>query len=225
MRRVRAGLAKEKTLIGFCGSPWTVACYMLQGKRPDKNFANAVAFAREQPALMQQLVNTLVESSIAYLGAQLDAGANALQLFDSWAGLLDGEDFDRWVIAPTKKIRAALRAAYPHVPIIGFAKGAGKNLGRYAARSGVDTIGIGQEMRMSEGIASRASARQAVQGNLDPMLVATDQKAALAQTAEILATLDSTPAVFNLGHGFIPQTPIENVTAVCEMVKNHRRTL
>ena len=224
VRRVRAELSPEKTLIGFCGSPWTVACYMLQGKRPDKQFANAVAFAKTQPELMQQLVDTLVASSIQYLKAQVEAGANALQLFDSWAELLDGGDFDRWVIAPTEKIRAALRAAYPEIPVIGFAKGAGENLGRYATRTGVDCIGIDQHTDMEWAITQRAGPRQSVQGNLDPLLVATDQVASMAQLEKLLIALTA-PCVANLGHGFIPQTPIENVVALCDRLKNFRRNL
>lgn len=225
VRRVRAELPKEKTLIGFCGSPWTVACYMLQGKRPDKKFANAVAFASAEPALMQTLIDMLVESSIIYLKAQLEAGANAIQLFDSWAGLLDGKSFDRWVIAPSEKIRAALRAEYPHIPVIGFAKGAGKNLRRYAALTGVDCIGVDQDTDMGWAIGERASPRQAVQGNLDPDLVATDRQASLAQLERLLQKFGATPCVANLGHGFIPQTPIENVEALCDRLKNFRRTL
>lgn len=224
VRRVRTELSPEKTLIGFCGSPWTVACYMLQGKRPDKKFANAVAFAKTQPELMQRLVDTLVESSIQYLKAQVEAGVNALQLFDSWAELLDGEDFDRWVIAPTQKIRAALRAAYPSIPIIGFAKGAAKNLGRYAASTGVNCIGVDQHTDMAWAITQRANPQQSVQGNLDPMLVATDQAASLAQLEKLLLVLN-VPCVANLGHGFIPQTPIENVAALCDRLKNFRRKI
>lgn len=223
VRRVRAELPKQTALIGFCGSPWTVACYMLQGKRPDKKFANAVAFATAEPALMQNLVDTLVESSIRYLRAQLDAGANALQLFDSWAGLLTDEQFDRWVIAPTKKIGSALRASHPHIPLIGFAKGAQKNLGRYAAMTNMDCIGIDQDTDMKWAIGQRARPTQAVQGNLDPNLVATDKHASLAQLEQLLDKIAAVPAVANLGHGFIPQTPIENVEALCDRLRNFRR--
>ena len=225
VRRVRAELPKEKTLIGFCGSPWTVACYMLQGKRPDKNFSNAVTFANTEPALMQVLIDTLVESSIIYLKAQLESGANALQLFDSWAGLLDGEKFDRWVIAPTEKIRAAIKQSHPASPVIGFAKGAGENLRRYAALTGVECIGVDQDTDMDWAVGQRASSTQAVQGNLDPMLVATDKQASLAQLENLLQKFGSTPCVANLGHGFIPQTPIENVEALCDRLKNFRRIL
>lgn len=223
VRRVREGLPYETALIGFCGSPWTVACYMLQGKRPDKKFANAVAFATAQPDLMQQLIDTLVESSIQYLRAQLDAGANALQLFDSWAGLLTGEQFDRWVIAPTQKIGSALRASHPHIPLIGFAKGAQKNLGRYAAQTGMDCIGIDQHTEMRWAIGERARPTQAVQGNLDPDLVATDKHASLAQLDQLLEAIRTVPAIANLGHGFIPQTPVENVEALCDRLRNFRR--
>lgn len=223
VRRVRAELPKQTALIGFCGSPWTVACYMLQGKRPDKKFANAVAFATAEPALMQNLVDTLVESSIRYLRAQLDAGANALQLFDSWAGLLTDEQFDRWVIAPTKKIGSALRASHPHIPLIGFAKGAQKNLGRYAAMTDMNCIGIDQDTDMKWAIGQRARPTQAVQGNLDPNLVATDKHASLAQLEQLLENIAAVPAVANLGHGFIPQTPIENVEALCDRLRNFRR--
>jgi uroporphyrinogen decarboxylase len=226
VKLTRRDLPKETALIGFAGSPWTVACYMLQGDRGKasvKEFATAKRFAYAQPALMQKLTDILTDATIDYLKLQIESGVQAVQLFDSWAGLLSPEEFDRWSIAPTQKIAAALRAAYPHIPLIGFAKGAGPNLARYAAQTGVNAIGIDQHTPMEWAIAQRAHARQAVQGNLDPLLVAANKDAAVAQTHALLKTLGRTPCVLNLGHGFVPDTPIENVAAVADTIKNFRR--
>lgn len=222
VRLVKKQLPKDVALIGFAGAPWTVACYMLQGKS-GKEFAAARKFAYAEPALMQQLMEVLVPATITYLRMQIDAGAEAIQLFDSWAGLLTPEQFAKWVIPPTKQIVDALRDSHPHIPLIGFAKGAATQLALYAKETGVDCIGIDQHTPMEYGISCRATTTQAVQGNLDPLLVATNKDAALRQTEKILKSFGDAPCVFNLGHGFIPETPIENVAAVAEMVAAWRR--
>lgn len=208
-------------LIGFAGSPWTVACYMLQG-RSGKEFAAAREFAYANVPLMQVLIDVLCDATIAYLRMQIDAGAEAIQLFDSWAGLLPPDEFVTWSIAPTKRIVAALKSSHPHIPIIGFAKGAGLNLPAYAKETGVNCIGIDQHTPMEFGIKS-AQKNQAVQGNLDPLLLASDKDGALRATENILRVFGAHPAVFNVGHGFVPHTPIENVAAVSEMVRAWKR--
>ena len=221
VKRVREDLPEGAALIGFAGAPWTVACYMLQG-RGGKEFATAREFAYAEPILMQQLIDWLTDATIDYLRAQADAGAEALQLFDSWAGLLAPEQFPLWVTAPAKKIFAALKASHPQIPLIGFAKGAGLNLPVYAKESGADAIGIDQHTPMAFGIES-ARKGQAVQGNLDPLLLAADKAGAVARTKQILELTRHVPSVFNVGHGFVPHTPIEHVAAVAETVKAWRR--
>ncbi len=222
IRLVRKQMPEGAALIGFAGAPWTVACYMLQGKS-GKEFQAAKKFAISQPALMQQLIDTLTDATIDYLTMQVEAGAEALQLFDSWAGLLTPAEFERWVIPPAKKIAAALRAAHPHIPLIGFAKGASLQLEAYAKQTDVHCIGVDQHTPMSFALGCRANATQAVQGNLDPLLLAFDKDGALRETEKILKTLDDVPCVFNVGHGFIPETPIENVAAVSALVKGWTR--
>lgn len=226
VKKVRAELPRETALIGFAGSPWTVACYMLQGDRGKasvKEFATARSFAYAEPVLMQQLIDTLVEASIAYLSMQVEAGVQAIQLFDSWSGLLTPEQFQRWSIEPTQRIVAALKQHYPHLPIIGFAKGAGANLPSYAAQTGVDAIGIDQHTPMAYGIAARAHAKQAVQGNLDPLLVASDGPGSVSALKQLLVSLNNVPCVVNFGHGMQPQTPIAHVEALCETIRQYRR--
>ncbi len=218
---VKKELSNETALIGFAGAPWTVACYMLQGKS-GKEFAAARRFAYAEPKLMQQLIDQLTQATIAYLQMQIDAGADAIQIFDSWAGLLTPDQFAKWVIEPTKKISAALRASHPNTPIIGFAKGAGLQLPAYAKATGVQGIGVDQHTPMEFAIESVA-AHQAVQGNLDPLLLAFDKDGALRESEKILKSFGTRPAIFNVGHGFIPETPIENVEAVSNLVKSWQR--
>ncbi len=222
VRLVKKDLPESVALIGFAGAPWTVACYMLQGKS-GKEFEVARLFALKYPERMQQLIDTLVIATANYLSMQVEAGAEALQIFDSWAGLLTPEEFAKWVTKPTVKLVKILREKHPHIPLIGFAKGANSNLVTYAKQTGVNAIGVDQFMSMEVAIAARAHAKQAVQGNLDPLLIASNKTEALRQTETILNKLKTTPSVFNLGHGFIPSTPIENVEAVSAMVKAWRR--
>ena len=218
---VKQGLPEGAALIGFAGAPWTVACYMLQGNG-GKEFATAREFAYAEPALMQQIIDQLTDATIDYLRMQIDAGAEAIQLFDSWAGLLAPEQFPRWVTQPAAKIFAALKQSHPHIPLIGFAKGAGLNLESFAKESGANAIGIDQHTPMAYGMKC-AQPGQAVQGNLDPLLLASDKAGAVKQAETILKTFGKAPAVFNVGHGFVPHTPIENVAAVADLVKAWRR--
>lgn len=222
VRLVKKDLPEGTALIGFAGAPWTVACYMLQG-RSGKEFEAARLFALTHPARMQLLMDTLVAATFDYLCMQVEAGAEALQVFDSWAGLLTPEEFAKWVTAPTVKLVKMLREKHPTIPLIGFAKGANSNLAAYAKQTSVNTIGVDQFTPMDVAIAARANTQQAVQGNLDPLLIASNKDEALRQTEVILQKLTHTPSIFNLGHGFIPSTPIENVAAVSNFVKAWRR--
>lgn len=221
-QRIPKDAVPDASLIGFAGAPWTVACYMLQGKS-GKEFQDARLFALSQPALMQRLIDTLVEATADYLSLQIEAGVDAIQIFDSWAGLLPPCEFAKWVTAPTRQLVKKLRVKHPKIPIIGFAKGAGMELKSYAAQTGVDCIGIDHYTPVEFAISSRAHLRQSIQGNLDPLLIAASKEGALKETDEILKKLNDTPSVFNLGHGFIPSTPIEHVAAVAEKVRAWRR--
>ena len=222
VKRVKKDLPDGVALIGFAGAPWTVACYMLQGKS-GKEFEAARLFALQQPALMEKLIDRLVAATAEYLSMQIEAGAEAIQIFDSWAGLLTPEQFARWVTKPTVKLIRLIKEKHASVPIIGFAKGAGQNLADYAQKTEVNCIGVDQHTPIQFAIAQRANAKQAVQGNLDPLLIASDKAGAVAATEAILSKMKMTPSVFNLGHGFIPSTPIENVMAVANTVQSWRR--
>jgi uroporphyrinogen decarboxylase len=222
VKLVKTNLPEGAALIGFAGAPWTVACYMLQGKS-GKEFEAARLFALAQPELMQRLIDTLVIATADYLSMQIEAGAQAIQIFDSWAGLLTPNEFEKWVTLPTITLVERMRAKHPTIPIIGFAKGAGHSLAGYAKRTGVNCIGVDHHTPMAQAITARANEKQAVQGNLDPLLIASNKEEAVRETKKILETMKTTPSVFNLGHGFIPSTPIENVTAVADMVKAWRR--
>ncbi len=212
---VRRELPSGTSLIGFCGAPWTVACYMVEGKG-SRDFEKVRRFARTSPELFSQIIEKIVRTSIAYLAMQVKAGADAVQIFDSWAGVLSPDEYARWVIAPTKAIVEGLKALHPEVPIIGFAKGSGVLNLQYAKHSGVDAIGIDVQTPMGW---AKEHIALAVQGNLDPIVFATDKAQAVKQTKEILKTMQGKPFIFNLGHGVIPSTPVDNVQAVCDAIR------
>jgi len=215
--RVRDALPPETTLLGFCGAPWTVATYMIAGHgTPDQ--APARRAMLEAPDAFARLVERLARVSAAYLVRQLRAGADAVQVFDTWAGALDGEGFESFAIAPARTIVEEVRAQVPGARIIGFPKGAGARLEAYAAGTGVDAVGLDWQTPLG-------SARQAVgprvatQGNLDPMRVIVGGDALARGVDAILAETAGTPHVFNLGHGVTPETPPEHVAALVSRVR------
>jgi uroporphyrinogen decarboxylase len=220
VRLVRAGLAAEgfddTTLIGFAGAPFTVACYMVEGGG-SKDFAAVRGMAYAQPALFQQLMDVLTEASIAYLSAQVTAGAEALMLFDSWAGVLSPSLFRAHCVAPAARIVSALRQKHPDVPIIGFPRLAGVMTRGYAA-TGVNGIGVdtGSDIKA---VAAMLPDSVAVQGNLDPLAVVAGGRAMAQETAAILSAMRGRPFIFNLGHGIVPQTSPEHVAALVEQVR------
>lgn len=214
--RVREALADEKTLIGFAGAPWTVATYMIAGRgTPDQ--APARAFAKDHPEAMQSLVDTLVEATVDYLVAQIRAGANVVQIFDSWAGVLVGDDFERWCVQPTAEIVMAVRANEPDARIIGFPKGIGDRLEHYATQTGVD--GLSLDWSVSLDAARKLQSHVAVQGNLDPAILVAGGGALDAAIDAILVTLAGGRFVFNLGHGIVPETPVDNVARLVNRVR------
>ncbi len=216
VRRVR-GEVGDAALIGFAGAPFTVACYMVDG-HGGGDFPQARSLAYRDPALFARLIELLTESTITYLAAQIEAGAEVVMLFDSWAGLLAPALFRAHVIAPAARIVAALRARYPEVPVIGFPRLAGLLLGEYAARTGVQ--GVGLDTAVDPVAAARlVPAGVALQGNLDPLALAVGGSAMADAAAGILAAMRGRPFVFNLGHGIIPGTPPEHVADLVGLVR------
>ncbi len=217
VRRTKAGLPNETTLIGFAGSPFTVACYMVEGGG-SKDFVQIRRMAHADPALFDGLIDALAHATVEYLSAQIDAGAEVVMLFDSWAGVLSPRLFARHVIAPTKRIVDAVRARHPGTPIIGFPRLAGVQVGAYAMGTGVDAVALdtGAEMHVATGL---VPAHIATQGNLDPLALVAGGEALAAEVATVLDAVRGRPHIFNLGHGIIPQTPPEHVAALVAMVR------
>jgi len=216
IRRCRAALPEETALIGFAGAPWTVATYMVEGGG-SRDFLRVKNWAYRDPGRFQALIDLLVEATIAYLAMQIAAGAEAVQLFDSWAGVLPEAAFARWVIEPTRRITSALRARFPEVPVIGFPRGAALMYERYAVESGVTALSLDTAVP-TDFARDRLQTRLPVQGNLDPILLVTGGAALESAVNEIRTALAKGPFVFNLGHGVVPQTPPENVAALARLL-------
>ncbi len=215
--KVRASLGPGRTLLGFAGSPWTVATYMVAGEGSrDQHDTRALAY--RDPGAFQAIVDAITAVTIEYLGGQINAGAEAVQLFDSWAGSLAPAEFERWVIAPNAAIIAALRQQFPQVPVIGFPKGAGEKLPAYARETGADAIGIDETIdpawaakALPEGLP--------VQGNLDPLLLLAGGRELERHALHILDCFADRPHVFNLGHGIGQTTPVEHVEQLLAVVR------
>ena len=216
VRELRRRLPGETTLLGFCGAPWTVATYMIAGHgTPDQ--APARLFGYREPVAMKRLLETLADCSAEYLIQQIDAGADAVQIFDSWSGVLDEASFDAYCVAPVAAIVRKVKAVYPDVPIIGFPKGAGSRYNDYREKTGVSALGLDWAVPLSQ--ARRLQAGGAVQGNLDPLRVVAGGDALDAGVDAILEQLGSGPLVFNLGHGITPEAPIANVERMLKKVR------
>lgn len=218
VRRVRAALEPHKTLIGFCGSPWTVATYMIGGRgSPDQ--AAARLFALRHPEAFAGLIDVLVETSVDYLVAQFEAGADVVQLFESWALNLDDRAFEERVIEPNRRIVAGVRARVSNAPIIGFPRGAAGNLARYAEKTGVNALGLDYATPL-DFAALHLPASLPVQGNLDPLRLVAGGAQLDQRVDAILAAFAGRPHIFNLGHGIVPETPIEHVARLVDRVRN-----
>lgn len=216
--KVRAALGPETTLLGFAGSPWTVATYMVHGEgSKDHHAAREMAY-RDRGAF-GAIIDAIGAMTVEYLVGQIEAGAEAVQLFDSWAGSLAPDEFERWVIAPNAKIAAAVQARCPGVPVIGFPKGAGAKLAAYARETGVDAVGIDETIDPAWA-ARELPAGMPVQGNLDPLLLLAGGPHLVERARAILAAFARRPHVFNLGHGIGQFTPIEHVEHLRDVVRN-----
>lgn len=218
VRQVRAQLPRQTTLLGFAGSPWTVATYMVAGAGSrDQGAARRLAYT--QPARFEALIDAIVAMTADYLCAQIEAGVDAVQLFDSWAGSLSPAQFRQWVIAPNAAIVKAVKARHRDVPIIGFPKGAGAKLVDYANEVGVDALGLDETIdpRWAAKVLPRDIP---LQGNLDPLALIAGGATLDRAIDTILEALADRPHIFNLGHGILPDTPIENVERLVDRVRN-----
>ncbi|HEX7752647.1 MAG TPA: uroporphyrinogen decarboxylase [Novosphingobium sp.] len=219
--KVRSALGPERTLLGFAGSPWTVSTYMVAGEGSrDQHETRAMAY--RDPIAFQAIIDAIVGVTIEYLVGQIAAGAEAVQLFDSWAGNLAPAEFERWVIAPNAAIVAALRQRFPGLPIIGFPKGAGEKLPAYARETRVSAIGLDETIDPLWA-AKALPAGLPVQGNLDPLLLLAGGDELERQAARVLDAFADRPHVFNLGHGIGQFTPIEHVEQLLGVVRSWRR--
>ncbi|HEY0011898.1 MAG TPA: uroporphyrinogen decarboxylase [Allosphingosinicella sp.] len=217
VEKVKAGLPPETTFLGFAGSPWTVATYMIAG-RGSKDHGEARRLAYSDPGRFGAAIARLEAMTVDYLSGQIEAGVDAVQLFDSWSGSLSPAQFEQWVIAPTARIVAAMKARHPDVPVIGFPKGAGGKLPAYARETGVDAIGIDETVDPAWAAAMLPEGLP-VQGNLDPLALIAGGEALESAVARILAAFEGRPHVFNLGHGILPDTPIAHVEQLLARVR------
>jgi uroporphyrinogen decarboxylase len=215
--KVKRALPPETTFLGFAGSPWTVATYMIAGQG-SKEQADARRFAYRDPAAFREIIDAVAVMTVDYLSGQVAAGVEAVQLFDSWSGSLSPAQFEQWVIAPNAAIVSAFKARHPDIPVIGFPKGAGGKLGAYAREVGADGIGLDEtvdpvwaDRELPPGLP--------VQGNLDPLALIAGGDALESAVARIISALGGRPHVFNLGHGILPDTPIAHVEQLLRLVR------
>lgn len=214
--QIRAAIPSRTTLIGFAGAPWTVAIYMVEG-RGGTDCATTKKMATADSNTFARLIEILVEATVEHLSAQISNGAETVQLFDSWAGVLNGPEFDRWIVEPTARIVARLKDRHPEVPVIGFPRGCGDRYADYASRTGIDGIGIDENVAV-DWAARELQPHCTVQGNLSNRLLVAGGKAMDDAIDAILATLGKGRFVFNLGHGIVPETPPENVARAVDRV-------
>jgi uroporphyrinogen decarboxylase len=218
---VRGQLSPQTTLLGFAGSPWTVATYMVAGEGSrDQHLTRALAY--RDPAAFGAIIEAIVATTVEYLRGQIEAGAEAVQLFDSWAGSLAPDQFERWVIAPNAAIVAAIKASHPSVPVIGFPKGAGAKLPAYARETGVDAVGLDETLDPAWAM-RELPAGMPVQGNLDPLLLLAGGETLERRAQAIVNSFAGRPHVFNLGHGIDKETSIEHVERLLAVVRGDAR--
>ena len=217
VRKVKAALSDSTTFLGFAGSPWTVATYMITGQG-SKDHSDARTMAYTHPEVFAALIDAIVANTVEYLSKQIQAGVDAVQLFDSWAGSLSPAQFDSWVIAPNAAIVKALKILHPHTPIIGFPKGSGAKLLDYAKGVGADAIGIDETI---DPVWAHANLPEGmpVQGNLDPMALLAGGESLEQAVSKIRAAFTGRPHIFNLGHGISQFTPIAHVEKLISLVR------
>lgn len=220
VKQIRGTLSKDKTLIGFAGAPWTIACYMISGNSHN-DFMEAKTWAFSSPEKLDQLIEIITDATIDYLCNQIESGANVIQLFESWAGALAGheEEFQRFIISPTVKIVAALKAKYPSIPVIGFPRCSGNLLLPFVEHTKIDAVSLdwGVDLQWANDILPKDFP---VQGNLDPVLLLVGGEKMIAAAKRIMTQLSDRPFIFNLGHGVIRFTPTEHVETLLQAIKS-----
>ena len=216
---IKAALPRETTFIGFCGSPWTVASYMIAGQG-SRDLSAVRLFAFRYPAAFKRLIDALVSASVEYLAAQACAGVEVVQIFDSWAGLLPTDQFEAWCVEPTVKIVEALRKQAPSLKVICFPREAGSKLAIFAERVKVDGLALGTAEDVGL-VRAQLRPKFALQGNLDPLALVVGGDALETSVARVKASFSGTPYIFNLGHGILPETPIEHVERLVELVREN----
>ncbi len=218
VRRVVAQLPSRTTMLGFAGSPWTVATYMVAGQG-SRDQGETRRLAYRDPAAFEAIIKAIEAVTVEYLSRQIAAGAEAVQLFDSWSGSLAPAEFERWVIAPTARIASALAERHPDTPVIGFPKGAGAKLAAYARETGVGAVGVDETV---DPVWANAALPEGlpVQGNLDPLALIAGGDVMASAARNVLAAFAERPHIFNLGHGILPDTPIAHVEQLLGIVRN-----
>lgn len=219
LKLTAAKLESKTNLIGFAGSPWTVAAYMTEGSG-SKTFSETFKVVYGNPNLFAKLIEKITIATIEYLKVQIQAGAQIIKLFDSWSGLVPCGLYDQYVTNPTMMIVSELKKSYPNVPVIGFPKSSGLRYAGYAANTGIDAIALDQSISLDYAVKNFSGL--VLQGNFDNMLLAYGSEGQITESAkEILDMLGNTPHIFNLGHGILPETPIKNVEALIEVVRKY----
>jgi uroporphyrinogen decarboxylase len=217
--KVKAKLPSDTSLIGFSGSPWTVVSYMLEGKGK-QDFSVSKSFLYKDPDTTKDLISYITDQTIKYLLGQVNAGADVIQLFDSWAGVLSGSEYEDYVIKPTKKIIFELKKKHPVLPVIGFPRGSGFLYEKYITETGIDGIGVDQfvpiEMMM------KWQDKITVQGNIDPVILFSNKETIKLKVNQILSKMSNKRFIFNLGHGILPSTPVENVEYLVKYVREYK---
>ena len=215
---VRRRLSNDVALIGFCGAPWTVASYMIAGRgTPDQTPARL--FAYQHRSTFERLIDLLTRSSIEYLSRQIETGAEVVQIFDSWAGVLPTAEFRKWCLEPVEKIAREIKSRHPDVRIIGFPRGGGEQLADFVDSSSIDCLGLDTNVNL-KWVAQHVQPYKCVQGNLDPLALASGGEALDQGIDVIMESLGNMPFVFNLGHGITPQTPIDNVVRLVDRIRS-----
>ncbi len=210
-------LPKQTALIGFAGAPWTVATYMIEGGS-SKNFEEAKKLAYTEPKTFKRMLGIIIDATSEYLSMQINSGAEVIQIFDSWAGVLTEDEFKKWVIKPTSEIVKTIKEKHPQVKIIGFPKGAGLLYKQYIKNTRIDAVGMDINLPL-KWAKQNLQKKIPVQGNLDPVLLASDKEAACRQAERIINNFSGGPHIFNLGHGILPHTPVDNVKALIDTVR------
>jgi len=214
IRKVRSQLSEEKSLIGFAGGPWTVASYIIEGGS-SKTFSKVLHFCSLE---LEEVIKKITEATIIYLIKQIEFGADVIQLFDSNAGILQGELFERYVIKPTKKIVSAIKNKFPDFPIIGFPRSAENLYTDYCEQTGISAVSIDYNVPIEW---AKANLKIPLQGNLNPSLLAYNKAEAIEEAKRIIDCFRELPFIFNLGHGVLPDTPVENIAALVDLVRNY----